>query len=60
MTDEKTPEKPAKPEDDLLDAEIDETKLEDDLRVILRAQPLPFAEREPAMLAARKPKRKKT
>ena len=49
------PEKPAKPEDDLLDAEIDEQKFEDDLQVILQARPLPFAEREPAMLAARKP-----
>jgi len=55
MTKEKKPEKPAKPEDDLLDTEIDETKLEDDLRVILGARPLPFAEREPAMLAARRP-----
>jgi hypothetical protein len=57
MPDKKTPEKPAKPEDDLLDAEIDEQKFEDDLQVILQARPLPFAEREPAMLAARRPRK---
>ncbi len=48
MTDEKTPEKPAKPEpeDDLLDIEIDEKKLEDDLRVMLKARPLPMKKRK--------------
>ena len=48
MTNEKTPEKPAqpKPEDDPLDIEIDEEKLKDDLRVMLRARPLPMKKRK--------------
>ena len=57
MPEEKTPEKPAKPDDDFLDADIDETILEDDLRVILGARPLPFSDLiggESARLAARK------
>jgi hypothetical protein len=46
MPEEKTPEKPAKPEDDLLDTEIDEKKLKDDLRAMLRARPLPMRKRK--------------
>ncbi|MGA3054194.1 MAG: hypothetical protein ABSD63_08305 [Candidatus Korobacteraceae bacterium] len=48
MPNEKTPEKPAKPksEDDPLDTETDEKKFEDDLRVMLKARPLPMKKRK--------------